>query len=464
MRIFLCLIFALVFLERGTSAQSFSPPSDSEIRQILSDRVVKYQQSVGIVVGLIGPQGRRIVSYGSLARGDSRPLNGDTVFEIGSVTKVFTSLLLAEMAQRGEVSLSDPVARYLPSDVRMPWRAGREITLEDLATHTSGLPRMPLNVDSKDPSNPFADYSVTRLYAFLSSYQLPHDVGFRFEYSNLGGALLGHVLARRAGTTYEALVENRIATPLRMSSTRVALTPEMKSRFAVGHAVGLEPTPNWDLGALSAAGAFRSTANDLLNFLSAAMGYTTSPLAPAMAAMLKVRRDSGRGEVGLAWFVDKVEGGEIVSHSGTTGGYASFIAYDPKARVGVVVLSNSGSGAGVADIGMHLLNPTIPLLDAKVLAPPKPRIEITVDPRLLDRYGGRYRFPSSQLASVTREGGHLLLQGEGEVAVAFYPESNEEFFAKLMDAQITFHVDSEGRVTELVFHRNGSDLLVKRVE
>jgi serine-type D-Ala-D-Ala carboxypeptidase/endopeptidase len=147
-------------------AGSAAPPSDSYIRQILTERIDKQKQSVGIVVGVLDAKGRRIVAYGSLENGDKRPLDGDTVFEIGSITKVFTSLLLADMAQRGEVRLDDPIAKYLPPSVKVPERAGRQISLVDLATHTSGLPRMPANFRPKDPANPYEDYTEEQLYSF----------------------------------------------------------------------------------------------------------------------------------------------------------------------------------------------------------------------------------------------------------------------------------------------------------
>ncbi len=456
---------ALVLQIQGVGLQSSSGvPADSEIRRMLVDRVDRYRQSVGIVVGVIEPQGRRIIAYGRLGSGDARPLDGDTVFEIGSITKVFTSLLLADMVQRGEVGLTDPVAKYLPAKVIMPEREGEQITLKDLATHTSALPRMPLNVDPADPANPFADYSVSRLYEFLSTYQLPRNIGSRFEYSNTGGALLGHALAQRAGMEYGALVEARITEPLGMKSTRIQLTPEMTARLAAGHAYGLTPTPNWDLGALVGAGALRSTTNDLLKFLAASLGYNETPLARAMASMLKNRRDTGQGEIGLGWFVEKRQGAEIVFHGGNTGGYRSFIGYDPNARVGVVVLSNTGTGAGIDDIGMHLLNARSPLLSSEALEPARERKEVMVDPELLDRYVGRYQFPTLQKATVTRQSGHLLLQGEGEVRIEFYPESPRDFFAKIMDAQITFETDPQGRITELLFSRSGSVQHVRRIE
>ena len=200
------------FLLPGVVACAQSLPSDAEIRDILKDRVDKNKQSVGIVVGMVGPAGRWW--YRPLETGDARPLNGDTVFEIGSVTKVFTSLLLSDMVQRGDLALNDPVSLYLPARAAMPERNDKEITFLDLATHTSGLPRLPTNLKPKDAANPYADYTVAQLYEFLSTYELPRDIGSQYEYSNLGGGLLGHVLTLRSGMDYATLVRTRITGPL----------------------------------------------------------------------------------------------------------------------------------------------------------------------------------------------------------------------------------------------------------
>ena len=150
----------LVLPAAGSTPLPSAVPSDQEIRSILQQRIDTYHQGVGIVVGVIEPKGRRVIAYGSLGKGDARPLNGETMFEIGSVTKVFTSLLLADMVQRGEVSLTDPVAKWLPKGTRIPQRGGQSITLQDLSNQTSGLPRMPGNFAPKDPANPYADYST----------------------------------------------------------------------------------------------------------------------------------------------------------------------------------------------------------------------------------------------------------------------------------------------------------------
>lgn len=348
-------------------AQSPTPsavPTDAPIRDLLVERIDKQRQSVGIVVGIIDSSGRKtVVSCGTFDAGDNRPVNGDTVFEIGSVTKVFTSLLLADMTQRGQVSLADPVAKYLPGTAKMPKRKGRQITLEDLATHTSGLPRLPSNLSPKDAANPYADYSVEQLYQFLSGYQLTHDIGSEYEYSNLGGGLLGNALAGRAGMDYETLMRSRICQPLGMRSTSITLSDDMKTRFAAGHDGTMRKVAYWDLPTLAGAGALRSTANDMLTLVAANLGYVKSPLAPAMTAMLAVRRRTGVPglEVGVAWHILTRDGHEIVWHNGGTGGFRSFIGFEPKSGMGVVVLSNAETPAGVDDIGQHLLNANAPL-------------------------------------------------------------------------------------------------------
>jgi CubicO group peptidase (beta-lactamase class C family) len=403
------------------------------------------------------------VAHGRFANGDPRPVGADTVYEIGSITKVFTSLLLADAVQRHEVALTDPVSKFLPDTAKMPERGGRTITLQDLATHTSGLPRMPDNFKPADPANPYADYSVEQLYHFLASYHLARDIGSQYEYSNLGGGLLGHVLALRAHTDYASLVRDRITGPLGMSSTAIALSPEMKSRLAVGHSAVLQPVANWDLPTLAGAGALRSTTADLLVFLAANLGYTTSPLAPAMKAMLDVRRPTGTGglEVALGWHVLTAHGHEIVWHNGGTAGYRTFIGFDRAARSGVVVLSNAGTAAGPDDIGRHLLDPQLPLL---ALAAPAQHTEVKVDSKLYDNYVGRYQLAPSAILTISREDDHLFAQLTGQPKFEIFPEGEKQFFFKVVDAQLTFETGAQGKATAVVLHQNGVNPRAPRIE
>ena len=451
---------ALPMAAQAPAAPESPVAPDAEIRKILAERIDTAHQSVGIVVGIIEPRGRRIVTYGSRAKDDKRPLDGDTVFEIGSVTKVFTSLLLADMVERKEVALDDPVAKYLPPDVKVPEFDGHKITLQSLSMQTSGLPRLPTNLAPKDPANPYADYSVAQLYQFLSSFGLTRDVGSQYEYSNLGVGLLGHALARRAGMDYEALVRSRIAEPLGMANTRITLSPEMKDRLAVGYSAAMSPTAAWDLPALAGAGALRSTANDLLTFLAANLGATKTPLAPAMAAMLKIRRMTGAGglETGLGWLVAESGGRTFVWHNGGTGGYRSFIGFDRARGAGVVVLSNAGTVAGVDDIGRHLLDPQAPLLKIQ------PHTEIAIDPKLLDLYVGRYALATGAILTVTREGDRLFAQLTGQGKYQIHPESERGFFYRVVDAQITFEATGQQPATALILRQNGRDHRAVRTE
>jgi len=344
-------------------------PSEAELRTILARRIDEERQSVGLVIGLLESTSRRLVSHGELEQGDPRPLTGDTVFEIGSITKVFTALLLMEMVERGEVALSDPVAMYLPDGVTVPQREGRRITLQDLATHRSGLPRLPSNFLPKDRSNPYTDYGVDQLYEFLSGYALSRDIDLKIEYSNLGFGLLSHALERRAGLDYESLVRSRILDPLGMSSTRMTLTQEMTTQFASGHNGKLERVGTWDFSTLAGAGALRSTANDLLTFLSAQLDDSASPLRDAMTAMLRLPHPSGR-ESAIGWQVVTLDGTftrdshRIVWMNGGTGGYLSFCGFEPIARTGVVVLANASSvssAQAITNLGLHLLDARFPL-------------------------------------------------------------------------------------------------------
>ena len=419
--------------------------STDEIREILAKRIDHQKQATGMAVGIMEPSGRHVVAWGEV--------NADSIVEIGSITKIFTSLLLADMVNRKEAALDDPAAKYLPENVRMPDRSGKSITLLDLATHYSGLPPISGNDD---------------LYQFLAGYTLPRDPGSQFEYSNLGAGLLGHILATRARTDYESLIRTRIAQPLRMPDTGITLSPAMRLRAATGHTATLAPAADSDLPATFAgAGALRSSAHDMLTFLEAFLGYPESPLSPAMKAMLEVRRPAGQAQIGLGWLIFSTDGREIVTHSGATRGFASFAAYDPEARIGAVVLSNACTPTGVDDIGMHLLNPRSPLANPQ---PPTQHAEIPIDPGLLNRYTGRYQVTPNLVFEITRDAGRLFAQGfaqlphnrSGDLTALpkfeLFAEGEKNFFAKVSDSQITFETGPDGRVTRLILRRAGRDM------
>jgi D-alanyl-D-alanine-carboxypeptidase/D-alanyl-D-alanine-endopeptidase len=444
-------------------------PANAAIEKILVERVGEDKGRYGIVAGVVDASGRRVVSAGSWTQGDARPLDEDTVFEIGSVTKVFTSLLLADAVQNGRVSLDDPISKFLPSSVRMAQRGSRPITLLDLATHSSGLPRLPSNLDPADDDNPYADYSVEQLYAFLSTVELTRDPGAEYEYSNLGAGLLGHVLALEAGMDYEGLVRARITEPLGMKSTAIALSPELRARLVPGHTQELEAASNWDLPVLAGAGALRSSAHDLLTFLSAAIGLEQPRLAPAFALTTRAHRpaDDAETSMGLGWHITKKHGKVIIWHNGGTGGYRSFIGFDPDARVGVAVLTNRSTKGGPDDIGLHLLDPEWPLraptVDADGTNASVGHSQVSIDPRLLDRYVGRYQLGPSAIFTVTRRGDALFVRLSGQKTFPVFPESDTQFFYRNVDAQLSFEPSATGAASAVTLHQNGRDQRAPRI-
>ena len=439
-------------------------PSDGDIREILRQRVDAQGKGIGMVVGVIEPAGARVVSYGQSGEGDQRPPDGDTAFEIGSMTKVFTALVLAEMVRRGEVALEDPIAKYLPDGVRIPARNGQPITLLDVATHTSGLPLMPDGLVSLSELVTLK-YSDAQLYAFLARYELPRQTGTTWDYSNIGYSLLGKALAARAAVDYETLLRTRVSVPLELTNTGVTFQ-RLKGRLAVGHDGSLQPTLPLStvpiMSVMMPAGAVLSTANDLLSLLAVAMGYDRSPLAPAMAAMLNTRRPSPGGEQALGWMVEGTSDDQLVVHDGGTFGFASSMVWDPKKRAGVVVLSNHV--AAVGDVARHLLRPSRPL--AKPTA--TKRIEITLDSAILDSYAGRYT-AAAEAFVVTKEGDFLtiLLPADwGLPKLRLRPERRRDFFTAELPLRVTFQTNDDGQVSGLVIHppRGQKAIPAKRAE
>lgn len=328
-----------------------------------------------IAVGIIDKNGTRYFSFGKTKSGGKK-INEHTIYELGSISKTFTGILLADMVLRGELEVDDPVEKYLPASVDIVEKDGTQITLGHLSDHTSGLPRLPDNMDPADPANPYADYTVEKLYEFLSGFQLNRPAGSGYEYSNLGAGLLGHILSLKANKRYEELVISTIAKPLGMEETRISLTPAMKKNLAVGHDQSLE-VKNWDLSSLEGAGAIRSSVHDMLIYLKANMCLMDHPLQAAMKLSHMTRHDKAGGgmKLGLGWHILPTATGEIVWHNGGTGGYSTFAGFNKETGVGVVVLTNSTER--VDDLGFHLLDQNLPLGEVKphIAAPIREFIE-----------------------------------------------------------------------------------------
>jgi D-alanyl-D-alanine-carboxypeptidase/D-alanyl-D-alanine-endopeptidase len=431
-------------------------PPDTAIAKLIAERNAP-RVGQGIVVGVLGPQGQRFVAGGT---GAGAKVDRHTLFEIGSMSEVFTGLILADMANKGEVSLADPAAKYLPKGHHMPERGGRQITLRDLSTHRSGLPPLADDMDALDRlDGPFADYGEAKLLAFLDRYQLMHDIGSRWDRSSLGVGLLGYLLARAAHTDYETLLRNRITGPLGMKDTAITVSPAEAGRLAPPFDAYMRPAKPWDLGVFAGADGIHSSAADLLIFAGAVLD-PQSPIAAAVKTALSVRLPvvAQQLDQALGWQVSHggPGGGELWQGDGRTGGYRATLALEPAKGRAEVVLINSAAEPSAIDLGLHLLLGTTIFQTAPVpAAPPAPtkRTEIALPAAALDKFVGRYDFGNGVVVAVTRDGATLRVLREGmpeAQALPIFPEAPLAFFWKALDAQIRFTTDANGAVTGAV--------------
>ncbi|MGB1307813.1 MAG: serine hydrolase [Oceanihabitans sp.] len=351
-------LVSLIFLSFATHAQENLIPK--EVKEHIQARIDN-NVNVAIVVGVIDGDKVAYFSYGKTALQNGKDVDENTVFEIGSISKTFTAIMVADEILKGNMRLADPIQKYFPETVKVPTRNGKEITIKDVATHTSALPRMPNNFTPANPNNPYADYTIELAYQFMSSLELTRDIGSQYEYSNFGMGMLGHILELQNAKSYEDLLIERIADVYNMQDTRIVFTKDMKKRLAKGHAKGRE-VENWDIPALAGAGAIRSTASDMVKFLKANMGSLQTPIYKAMQLTHEVayKNESQNFSMGLAWHY--AANNTVVWHNGGTGGYVSFAGFLKGSDKGVVVLTNSTEDMNA--IGLYLLGDPKAVLEA----------------------------------------------------------------------------------------------------
>jgi CubicO group peptidase (beta-lactamase class C family) len=368
-RFLLGTLGALALSRQGNAATALESVQ-AALRQAVGTRA----GVAGMLAVIIDESGSHMTSWGSSGV-PGLPLDGEAVFEIMSITKVLTSLLLVDMVGRGEVALADPVAKYLPSSLKLHDERG-PIRLVDLATYTSGLPNMPTNLPPNWYAlpNPLADYTEAQFFAFLSDYVPRYAPGTHYEYANAGFGLLGIALARRAGKTYEELLIERVCAPLGLAHTRINLTNDMRRHLVQGHGVDLKPTHIWDFTALPGAGYARSSANDLTSFIKACLGFVKTPLSGSLARMREIQRPTGLPgtNAGMGWYLTEDKGDQIVWKSGLSAGCNTFIGYSPQRRRGAILLANflwQPIDAGAIEMGVELVSPNFQPVDFNVLYP-----------------------------------------------------------------------------------------------
>jgi len=434
-------------------ALTLSPAAAQDTARILADRLGS--QGIGIATAVVEDGTAIFASAGVLEAGGTAEVDEHTLFEIGSISKIFTNLVLAQLVLEGRIDLDQPAARYLPEGFRLPDFKGRQITVFDLATHSAGLPSIPPELALADPANPYQFYSADMLAAFLSAHALQQAPGESHQYSNIGTTLLGLLASHVTGQPYQQLVQQRILAPLGMDDTMLVPPADRLGGFASGHDMAGQPTPHWDFDVFAPAGGWRSTAADMAKFIAAASGQTPSPLGPAFALMLQRTRPAGSPNmtIGLGWMILEHAGEQIVWHNGITGGFNGFAGYDRNTGRAAVVLANAITSTGIEDVGFHLINASAPLIPQ-----PQRRAAIAVAPALLANYVGRYELGPELQLTVTAEADQLYVQLSGQARLPAFAETPTSFFLRVVDAQVSFETGPDGKATGLVLHQGGSDI------
>ncbi len=409
----------------------------------------------GIAIAIIDSNGIQYFNFGLTSK-RGKGVDEHTIYEIGSISKVFTAILLAQQVRDGDLTLDDKINDYLPAEVKVPVMGEQEITFGNLSDHTSGLPRMPYNFTPANPHNPFADYTVDQMYEFISNYQPVREVGEEFEYSNIAQGLLGHLLAENKNTTYENLMIQTIARPLAMNETKIKLDKRMTDNLALGHSDG-QVVENWDIPTLAGAGAIRSSTSDMAKFVSANLGYSESPVMAAMEFSHQIRHDKADAmRVALGWLIKKGEDGDIFCHGGATGGYRTFIGFVKETGKGVVLLTNSSTGAD--DIGLYLLDPGSKLSEVRSKSD-----AVKLPKATIEQYVGVYELQPELKITITKEGSQLYGQATGQGRFEMYPKNDTVFYLTVVEAEISFSIN-DGIVEILTLFQTGQELQGKKVE
>lgn len=428
----------------------------------------------GVAAAWVDTDGPVFFTTGQFDVADPRPITPETKFELGSITKVFTALLLAESERLGKVSRTDAAAKYLlPADDPLQ-AALAKITLLSLATHTSGLPRLPANLGENPGllADPYASYGRAALIAALKVHGPTAKAGGPAAYSNFGAAVLGEALASAWGTTYAEALKTRVLDPLGLKDTSVGLAGRASpSDLAPGH-VGLQRVPNWSFQAFAPAGALRSSAREMAKLLGAALGGDEAPLHAAFATTTETQRpfvDTG-GQIGMAWMIKDDVANPLVWHNGATAGSHAVIAFIKKTGSGLVILANFQKGSELLAAELLGEKPSIPSVAnasgqraplGTLPAAPQP---IVLPLETLREYLGKYALAPSVIIAVTENGGELFAQATGQGKAELFASAKDEFFYKVVKAEITFQRDESGKVTGLVVHQAGQNIPASKIE
>ncbi len=434
----------------GTTSASLADPDVPRMEQVIQS-FVSDQHFMGSVLVARGNDIVLDKGYGFANLEWNIPDSPSTKFRLGSITKQFTAASILLLEERGKLSLNDPVKKYMP-DAPAAWDM---ITIFNLLTHTSGIPSF---TDFPDYASlePFPT-TPEQLVKRFRDHPLDFRPAEKMSYSNSGYVLLGYLVEKISGESYEKFVQENIFTPLGMKDSGY----DSNSAIIPHRAAGYSPGPNGPVNAgfinmtvpLS-AGALYSTTEDLLRWEQGLFGGKLLSPASLQKMTTPFKNDYACGLV-----VHTVNGHKVIEHGGGIEGFNTMLAFYPDDKLTVVVLSNI-NGSAPSDLASKLAA----LARGEKVVLTAERKEVAIDPKLLDGYVGNYELAPKFILTVTREGDKLMTQATGQPKVPIFAESEREFFAKVVDAQITFVTDPQGRASELILHQGGRDIQAKRYE
>ena len=390
----------------------------------------------------------------------ARRIDADTAFEIGSVSKPMMAALLAGLIRDGKASLDDPLSAYLPKDSTVPTFEGKPILLRHIVTHTSGLPALPAGVDY-DPLNPYAQVDEATLLKALSNTALAQAPGAKFEYSNFAAMLLSYAIARRADSDFETLLDARVFAPLGMGNSYINRKPE-HVKAATGYTPDGKVTPAWTFPTVFAGvGGVRSTLDDMVRYVKGQFGNAPKPLDADFRMTHAPLANDAKAPIAMHWMLASLNGRKFLAHEGGTGGFSSFVAFDPKRAFGVVILSDTALHArgGLGSLGLHLLDPKVPLGKPDTGAS-SPTLVLSADE--LKAYAGEYPLMPNLVLTVRTEAGALTAQATGQGAFPLAATAKDVFEAPDFGIVIRFQRDAAGEVVALKLEQGGHTLNGKR--
>jgi serine-type D-Ala-D-Ala carboxypeptidase/endopeptidase len=468
-----CLIgFLILLMQLGWSASFVqSEPPKPSVPGITSEKMDLLVQPYldnhivnAVSIGVV--QGDRAWDrhYGSLSTEQPQPPTGATLYEIGSISKVFTGILLADAVETGRVKLDQPIGSLMTELQTSNKEVGESILLRHLATHSSGLPRMPDNINPANPVDPYQDYGRDLMVQFMSTVKPTAKPEQKVEYSNLAAGMLGQLLADQAGADYETLLKNRLTSPLQMHATSITLSDDQKKLFAPPHNADCMPDHPWHFQAMAGAGAIRSSTADMLRFMQMNLvppQGTADEQAVSKAIELAWKEQlpskDGSFAMGLGWHIAR--DGSARWHNGQTGGFHSMMLLDRRFNIGVVLLCNTAT-MEVDQLAESIIRAMI----GRDEQPRKFEKSMQVPAEKVAVLAGKYQLAPGFIFTIRADGEKLFAQLTGQPELQVHAKDEKTWEYKVVPASLTFDVSDAGKCVAVTLNQGGQNIRAARID